>query len=381
VNTARVMRQAAVAAAWLSVSAPGAVAAEPAHLWTHWQLYTVVRSLAADHDSIWVGTDHGLMRFYPKTEDKTIYTTSNGLLSSVVLFVKVTPGGDVWTGTAGGGLSRFDGHRWTFYTPYGYGPSLQYDAGWTRWPRGRGIGDLWVYNIDVDPGGTLWAATWKGLSRFDGTGFHTYTVADGLVDKWVYTLSIDREGRIWAGTEGGVTRYDPRAEASRTAWTSWTNKDGVGAPAPPAAAKGEPAVSSYADVPAGGRHHAIGGPKDITRAVNPNYISSSVFDREGRLWVGTMGGGLARFDGKRWTSYTTRDGLGGDVVYALALDRARNVLWIGTNEGVSRYDFRTFTNFRKDDGLFESAVYAVAVDPAGAKWFGSYGRVSRYEGR
>jgi ligand-binding sensor domain-containing protein len=350
-------------------------------LWTHWQLFTVVRSLAADGDSIWVGTDNGLMRFYPKTEEKAVYGTANGLLSSVVLFVKIAPDGRVWAGTAGGGLSRFDGSRWTFYTPYGYGSSLQYDASWTRWPHGRGIGDLWVYTVAFDPHGTMWAATWKGLSRFDGNGFHTFTVADGLVDKWVYTLAIDRTGRIWAGTEGGVTRYDPsRAAPGGARWVSWTNKDGVGAPAPTVTPQsGETSYSD--DSAAGGRHHTPGGPKDISRAINPNYISSSLFDREGRLWVGTMGGGLARFDGKRWTSYTTKEGLSGDVVYAMTLDKKRNVLWIGTNEGVTRYDFHTFTNFHKDDGLFAGAVYAVAVDPAGDKWFGSYGQVSRYRGK
>lgn len=385
--TARVIRYAAVAVMWLVVAAPAAVAAEPSELWTRWQLFTVVRSLAADADSIWVGTDHGLMRFDPKTEEKVVYNTANGLLSSVVLFVTVAPDGRVWAGTAGGGLSSFDGARWTFYTPYGYGSSLKYDASWTRWPHGRGIGDLWVYNVAFDPQGTMWAATWKGLSRFDGNGFHTFTVADGLVDKWVYTLAIDRDGRIWAGTEGGVTRYDPRLPvrqagqaAPRAArWASWTNHDGVGAPAPPGA-KGDADASYDAGSAAGVRHHAFGGPKDVSRPVNPNYISSSLFDREGRLWVGTMGGGLARFDGKRWMSYTTKEGLSGNVIYAMALDQKRNVIWIGTNEGVSRYDFRAFTNFRKDDGLFASAVYAVAVDPAGDKWFGSYGQVSRYRG-
>jgi ligand-binding sensor domain-containing protein len=129
----------------------------------------------------------------------------------------------------------------------------------------------------------------------------------------------------------------------------------------------------------GNEHHVAGGTKDITRPVNPNYVSSALFDRKGRLWVGTLGGGLANYDGTRWTSYTTTEGLGGDVVYAMALDR-RGMMWVGTNDGVSRYDFKTFKNFRKDDGLFAGAVYAVAVDAEGGKWFGSYGQLSRYTG-
>jgi ligand-binding sensor domain-containing protein len=366
----------------LAAAPASAAPAEKDSRWTHWSLFTVVRSLAADGDSIWVGTDHGLMRFNPKTQDKDIYNTENGLLSSVVLFVKVGPDKRVWAGTAGGGLSSFDNGKWTFYTPYGYGSSLNYGATWTSWQQGHGIGDLWVYNVAFDPKGTMWAATWKGLSRFDGNGFHTFTVADGLVDKWVYTLAIDRDGRIWCGTEGGISRYDARQSIGqagqsgpKSQWVSWTNHDGVGAPIEAVMPKeeGDPYYS-------GSKHHAAGGPKDISKPVNPNYVSSSLFDREGRLWVGTLGGGLSRFDGKRWTSYTTKDGLSGDVVYALALDEKRNVLWIGTNEGVSRYDFKRFTSFRKDDGLFAGAVYAAAVDLNGDKWFGSYGQVSRYQG-
>jgi ligand-binding sensor domain-containing protein len=376
VNKRSVIRYTIIAAAWLLVAAPASAApADQSSRWTHWQLYTVVRSLAVDGADIWVGTDHGLMRFNPKTQEKELYGTENGLLSSVVLFVKVAPDKRVWAGTAGGGLSSFDGARWTFYTPYGYGSSLNYGATWTRWPQGRGIGDLWVYNVAFDPKGMMWAATWKGLSRFDGNGFHTFTVADGLVDKWVYTLAIDRDGRIWCGTEGGVSRYDARQATPKAQWVSWTNHDGVGAPIEAVTPKeeGDPYYT-------GSRHHEAGGPKDISKPVNPNYVSSSLFDRDGRLWVGTLGGGLSRFDGRKWVSYTTKDGLSGDVVYALALDETRNVLWIGTNDGVSRYDFRSFANFRKEEGLFAGAVYAVAVDLNGDKWFGSYGQVSRYQG-
>ena len=39
--------------------------------------------------------------------------------------------------------------------------------------------------------------------------------------------------------------------------------------------------------------------------------------------------------------------------------------------------FAKFTTF---DGLYHDAVYAVAIDGTGAKWFGTYGGVSRYTG-
>jgi ligand-binding sensor domain-containing protein len=103
-----------------------------------------------------------------------------------------------------------DGDRWITYTPYGAGRVASYGADWTTYPPGRGLGDLWVYDIAFDRRGTMWVATWKGLSRFDGSAFETFTVDDGLVDKWVYAIQIDADGALWLGTEGGVNRSDGR---------------------------------------------------------------------------------------------------------------------------------------------------------------------------
>jgi len=350
----------------LLLAAPLPAQGQPDVLWTSWRIGALVRALAVQDDSIWIGTTNGVLKFHIPSEQHRVYTTKDGLLSNVILGITIGPKGEAWIGTYGGGLTRFDGKdRWTTYTPYGAGTTGNYRASYARYQPGEGVGDLWVYQTMVRPDGTLWAATWKGASRYNGKTFTTYTTADGLADKWVYTMTADREGRLWFGTEGGVTMYDGKR------WKSWTHADGLGANLPPDPSR---SVPSYAPSP----HHQQPD-KHAAADYNPNYVLSAVIDARQVKWFGTWGGGLARFDGRTWKNYTTRDGLAGNVVNSIAIDR-RGILWLGTDAGVSRFDGSKFKTFTTADGLYHDAVYAVAIDGAGAKWFGTYGGVSRYTG-
>jgi ligand-binding sensor domain-containing protein len=331
-------------------------------LWSHYSLFTVVRSLAFEGDVLWVGTHNGLLRYDTVHEEQKVYTTKDGLLSNIIHSVVVDPKGNKWVGTYGGGLNRFDGKSWKVFTPYGNGSTVTYGTAWAGYQRGKGLADLWVYGVLFDPKGTMWVATWKGVSRFDGKGFKTYTTDDGLIDKWVYTLSRDRKGAFWFGTEGGVTRFDGKR------WKSWTHKDGIGAD--PGKVR-PPEADSLQYIP---KHHQEGA-KPLE--YNPNYVVSSAVDRQNRIWVGTLGGGISRYDGKRWTTFTTQEGLAGNVVNALAVD-SKGILWIGTDQGISRYDGKGFKNFTERDGI--GSTYAIAIDRHGHKWFGTFGGINEYAG-
>jgi ligand-binding sensor domain-containing protein len=345
-------------------------------VWTSWSIGAMIRAVTAHGDDVWIGTTAGLLRYNRRTDSNLLYTTRQGLLSDIILVIRVDAKGGVWVGTYGGGLSRFnpDGppdHQWVNYTPFGVGDS-RYGQAWTPYRPGEGIGDLWVYDLLFEPDGTMWAATWKGASRFDGKRFRTYTTDDGLVDPWVYTLQRAPSGHFWFGTEGGVTRYQPNAAAAAR-WKSWTHDDGIGATLAEAAA---PSSTPYNPI---APHHEGGG--KTAAGYNPNYIIASALDRQGRLWIGTWGAGLGRFDGRRWANFTTADGLSGNHVNSLALDR-RGDLWIGTNGGVTRLDSKNgrMTNYRQQDGLLGIPIYSVAVDPDGGKWFGTVGGVTHVTG-
>ncbi len=74
-----------------------------------------------------------------------------------------------------------------------------------------------------------------------------------------------------------------------------------------------------------------------------SQIKALLKDDLGYLWIGTHGGGLVRFDGNEFISYTTRDGLVNNYVTSLCKDRQGDI-WIGTLLGISRFDGLSFTN-------------------------------------
>ena len=112
-----------------------------------------------------------------------------------------------------------------------------------------------------------------------------------------------------------------------------------------------------------------------------SFVLTMVEDHRGDLWFGTKGGGVSRYDGERFTTFTTEDGLAGNRVEAILQDRQGN-LWFGTRGGgVSRYDGERFTTFNTDHGLAGNSVAAILQDRQGNLWFGtSDGGVSLYDG-
>lgn len=80
-----------------------------------------------------------------------------------------------------------------------------------------------VHDLCFDQRGVLWIGTAMGLSRFDGSGFRTYTRAQGLPAPRVYDIECDSTGMLWMGTMNGVVRLDPRIDSMR-AWRMDTSR-------------------------------------------------------------------------------------------------------------------------------------------------------------
>ncbi len=72
-------------------------------------------------------------------------------------------------------------------------------------------------------------------------------------------------------------------------------------------------------------------------------------DRNGYLWIGTQGGGLARYDGREFKVYTTLDGLLSNIVSYLKLD-SKNHLWVVHPRGISKFDGVSFKKFIQPEG-------------------------------
>src|SRR5690349_5023092 len=62
-----------------------------------------------------------------------------------------------------------------------------------------------------------------------------------------------------------------------------------------------------------------------------SQVSAMVEDQNGYLWIGTMGGGLARFDGREFKVYTTLDGLLSNTINSMQIDSHQNI-WMRSEE-------------------------------------------------
>ncbi len=77
--------------------------------------------------------------------------------------------------------------------------------------------------------------------------------------------------------------------------------------------------------------------KTNSRCLASNFITALCMDGRGRLWAGTNRHGLCVFNGKKWKHYGIVGGPLGCHVYAIALDKPANQIWIATENGISIY--------------------------------------------
>ncbi|MGH9802722.1 MAG: ligand-binding sensor domain-containing protein, partial [Blastocatellia bacterium] len=97
-----------------------------------------------------------------------------------------------------------------------------------------------------------------------------------------------------------------------------------------------------------------------------NSINAIVQTRDGYLWLGTHGG-LARFDGVKFTVFETGNTpeLKSSRILSLFEDHA-GALWIGTQYGgLTRYANGTFKTFTTQDGFPDAFVTSIAEDGEG----------------
>ena len=92
-------------------------------------------------------------------------------------------------------------------------------------------------------------------------------------------------------------------------------------------------------------------------------------DEEGTKWIGTDGGGLARFDGSSWTVYDTiNSGLPNNYVKSIICDPSNGLQWVGTNNGLVTYDGINWVLYDfSTSGLPSNIVEKIAIDEGGNK--------------
>ncbi len=96
-------------------------------------------------------------------------------------------------------------------------------------------------------------------------------------------------------------------------------------------------------------------------------VTDLVQDARGFLWIGTHGGGLARFDGYAFDTFDTSDGLASNTVRAL-YEHTDGTLAVVTEGGVTLYDGTQTTSFAGDAIGTPHTLYAPSRGPDDTIW-------------
>jgi signal transduction histidine kinase/ligand-binding sensor domain-containing protein/CheY-like chemotaxis protein len=300
---------------------------------------------------LWVGTQNGLFRYDGSRFEA--FNIAEGLPGSRVDSLYETPDGTILAATPRG-LARYTGNGFAAL------------SGDLTTERREGIA--------ADSAGRLLIATDSGLAVLRGSQVSVWSAgANPPAGAKISSVYRDNDGAVWAGCGDRLCvvrgeRLETTAdELPRQAWNSirrdrtgnlwllsakdvWVRRSGaarfeslpplpegsmpfLGDPALEVDWSGEPVVTSMAGLYRwdGSQWRRI----DTQTGLLRTDITTLFADREGSLWGGIAGLGLARWLGfGEWQSWGVAEGLPHESVWAIDRDRA-GMLWVGTSGGLA----------------------------------------------
>lgn len=153
--------------------------------------------------AIWIGTGGGGVSKFDGNSF-TSYTQKQGLSSDFIWDITQDKNGNLWFATSNG-VNKFDGRlRLT---------SESWTGGrFTQFTQKEGLNNNEVRNIEEDQNGNLWFGTiGGGISRFDGKYLTTFTDADGLSNNIIRSIVKDKPENLpkgmcglWLSTDKGI---------------------------------------------------------------------------------------------------------------------------------------------------------------------------------
>ena len=155
--------------------------------------------------NLWFGTYGGGVSKYDG-QSFTNYTVKEGLCNNFVLSIFQDKSGNLWFGTDGGGVSNLilnesDGLQGKETTKNQSVPQF------INYTTKDGLPNNYVFSIFQDNDENIWFGTGGGgVAKFDGKSFTHYTEKEGLSNNNVLSITQDKNDNLWFGTRFGLSK-------------------------------------------------------------------------------------------------------------------------------------------------------------------------------
>ena len=368
----------------------------------------IVYSIVEDnHRFLWIATDYGLNRLVEinankgntlfehfKPSDQSLQDLSN----YAAYIIREDSYGNLWIGTYGGGLLKYDPKRETFYH-YVHNPN-----------NPASLSNNIVLSIIEDRSGLLWIGTLAGgLNKLLPTSIkfqHYKNNPDISLNQnhdFIFSFCEDRYGTMWIGTLEGIRKINREQQ---------DNMSGFNNPLLPRELE-KNIITTIREDESGNLWIAAFGqglyrinPKTLryelyqrsssdVRQLSSNYLNTIYIDSLGIIWVGTSDKGLNKIELREngqsppLTSYYYHDpsnpkSISENNIRCIYEDHEGNI-WIGTRfEGLNKLDSinrrnsdQTWTRYihKTDDptSISSDCILSIYQSRSGAIWVGTDG--------
>lgn len=290
--------------------------------------------------------------------------------------------GNLWFGTTGEGVYRYDGKLFTQFTVE------------------DGLSNNTVWSVAEDKTGNIWLGTDDGISVYDGQTMRSVPidVADGnrlflsqtpnaASEKTeVWSIMQDKNGTIWFGTSQDLYCYNGKSFSRFLDDKRIVNKDSLRLKMIDCMLEDKNGNIWFASGMLPGSEgiccfNPETGELTSQKPYGNGWIRSIIEDKAGTLYIVTRLNGACRYDStsRSFINFTEKAGIDNTGITTMFSDRSGN-LWfatelgsgqLGEDGGVWLFDGKSFARFTTKDGLVHNGVWSIVEDQSGNLWFGT----------